>query len=236
VSAGRSSGSVGAEGAERPGRASGVLGPQGAEAAAASSAAPFGGRAGGGRAPALLVVDTTLGFTDPASPLACDLDGPVTAIGALLEAARGAGVPVAFTTVAYGPADRATAAVFLAKVPGLAVLEAGTRWAQVDPRIAPRAGEPVLVKLFASAFFGTPLATLLAATGRDTLVVCGASTSGCVRASVVDALQHGLHPVVAREAVGDRDAAAHEQALRDVDGRYGDVVGLEEAVAVLRAG
>ncbi len=195
--------------------------------------AAFGGRAGAGRAPALVVVDVTLGFTDPASPLACDLDGPVGAIGELLAAARAAATTVVFTTVAYGPGDHAAAATFLAKVPALGVLEAGSRWAQVDPRIAPRPTEPVLVKLFASAFFATPLASLLTARGHDGLVVCGASTSGCVRATVVDALQHGFRPVVAREAVGDRDPAAHEQALRDVDGRYGDVVELGEAAALL---
>ncbi len=118
-------------------------------------------------------------------------------------------------------------------MPALRVLEAGSRWAEVDPRIAPRDGEPVIVKLFASAFFATPLASLLTARGHDGLVVCGASTSGCVRATVVDALQHGLRAVVPREAVGDRDPAAHAQALRDVDGRYGDVVDLGEAAALL---
>ncbi len=200
-----------------------------------STAGGFGGRAGGGRAPALVVVDTTLGFTDPASPLACDLDGPVEAIGELLAAARAAAATVVFTSVAYGPGDHAAAAAFLAKVPALGVLEAGSRWAEVDPRIAPLPREPVLVKLFASAFFATPLASLLTARGHDGVVVCGASTSGCVRATVVDALQHGFRPVVAREAVGDRDPAAHEQALRDVDGRYGDVVGVREAAALLAA-
>ncbi len=193
----------------------------------------FGGRAGAGRSPALVVVDVTLGFTDPASPLRCDLDGPVAAIAELLAAARAAGTTVVFTTVAYGPGDEVAAAAFLAKVPALRVLEAGSRWAEVDPRIAPRDGEPVLVKLFASAFFATPLASLLTARGHDGLVVCGASTSGCVRATVVDALQHGLRAVVPREAVGDRDPAAHAQALRDVDGRYGDVVDVGEAAALL---
>ena len=193
--------------------------------------AGFGGRAGVGRRPALVVVDVNVGFTDPASPLACDLEGPVEAIGDLLAEARRAEIPVVFTTVAYGEGDRVAAAAFLEKAPALLTLAAGTRWVEIDPRIAPRPDEPVLAKLFASAFFGTALQSLLVAQGVDTVVVAGASTSGCVRATVVDALQHGFRPVVAREAVGDRDPAAHEQALRDIDGRYGDVVGLDQVTA-----
>jgi len=193
----------------------------------------FGGRGGLGDSPALLVVDMTLGFTDPGSPLACDLEGPVENIARLLDAARGSGVPVVFTTVAYKQSDRLTAAAFIDKVPALLTLEAGSRWAEIDPRIAPRASEPVLNKLFASGFFGTPLGALLTAAGVDTLVVTGASTSGCVRATAVDALQHGFRPIVPREAVGDRNPAAHEANLYDIDAKYGDVVGVEEALGHL---
>jgi maleamate amidohydrolase len=88
----------------------------------------------------------------------------------------------------------------------------------------------VLNKLFASAFFGTPLSSLLTAAGRDSLIVTGASTSGCVRATVVDALQHGYRPIVPREAVGDRNPAAHEASLYDIDAKYGDVVSVDEVV------
>ena len=91
----------------------------------------------------------------------------------------------------------------------------------------------MLNKLFASAFFGTPLASLLAAAGCDSVVVTGASTSGCVRATAVDALQHGYRPVVPREAVGDRNPAAHEANLYDIDAKYGDVVSVDEVVAHL---
>ena len=191
----------------------------------------FHGRAGFGDRPALIVVDVNVGFTDPTSPLACDLEGVVTAIRQLLRETRRAGFPVLFTTVAYGEADRATARVFIEKVPALLTLEAGSRWVEIDPRIAPRPGEAVLTKLFASAFFGTPLQALLAAAGVDTLIVTGASTSGCVRATVVDALQHGFRPIVPREAIGDRDPAAHEASLHDMDAKYADVVSLEETIA-----
>jgi maleamate amidohydrolase len=194
----------------------------------------FGERQGAGARPALVVVDLVNGFTDPESPLWCDAEGAVAATARLLDAARASGAPVAFTTVAYDEAGARVAQAFLAKVPALRTLVPGTRWPQVDERIAPHAGEPVLAKLFASAFFGTPLAAMLASAGADTVVVTGASTSGCVRATVVDALQHGYRVVVPREAVADRQAGPHEAALFDIDAKYGDVVGLEEAEALLR--
>jgi maleamate amidohydrolase len=193
----------------------------------------FHGRAGFGRWPALLVIDVNVGFTDPASPLACELDGVVGAIGRLLDEARRAGVPVVYTTVAYGEGDKVAAAAFIDKIPALLTLEAGSRWVEIDPRLAPRSREPVLNKLFASAFFGTPLSSLLAAAGCDSVIVTGASTSGCVRATVVDAIQHGYRPVVPREAVGDRNPAAHEANLYDIDAKYGDVVAVDDVVTHL---
>ena len=194
----------------------------------------FHGRAGFGRRPALVVVDVNCGFTDPSSPLVCDLDEVVVAIAALLEAFRSTGLPVAYTTVAYDEAARQAAEAFIAKIPALLALEAGSAWVGIDPRIAPRPDEPVFTKLWASAFFGTPFASFLAARGCDGLVVTGASTSGCIRATVVDALQHGYRPVVPREAVGDRNPAAHEANLFDIDAKYGDVVSLAETLAAIR--
>jgi maleamate amidohydrolase len=193
----------------------------------------FHGRAALGQRPALVVVDINRGFTDPASPLACDLDGCVTAIAALLDAFRRAGRPVVFTTVCYDDFGRQAAAVFIEKIPALLVLEPGSEWVQIDPRIAPVDGEPVLSKYFASAFFGTTLASLLSTAGCDTVVVTGASTSGCVRATALDALQHGYRVVVPREAVGDRNPAAHEANLYDIDAKYGDVVSVADVMAHL---
>jgi maleamate amidohydrolase len=195
----------------------------------------FHGRAGFGRRPALVVIDVNRGFTDPASPLVCDLDDVVGAIGRLLEAFRGAGLPVAYTTVAYDEAAKRSAEAFIAKIPALLTLEAGSAWVEIDARIAPRPDEPVFTKLWASAFFGTPFASFLAAAGCDSLVVTGASTSGCVRATAVDALQHGYRPVVPREAVGDRNPAAHEANLYDIDAKYGDVVALADVLGAVEA-
>ena len=106
-----------------------------------------------------MVVDVNRGFTDPSSPLVCDLDGVVAAIAELLGAFRASGLPVVYTTVAYDEAGKRAAAVFVEKVPALLTLEAGSGWEAIDPRIAPAPGEPVLTKLWASAFHGTPFAT-----------------------------------------------------------------------------
>ncbi|HSF61790.1 MAG TPA: isochorismatase family protein [Gaiellaceae bacterium] len=190
----------------------------------------FHGRAGFGSRPALVVIDVNVGFTSPESPLVCDLEEVVAAIRTLLGEARQAGIPVVFTTVSYTDGDKRTAAAFLDKIPALLTLEAGSPWVEIDPRIAPREDEPVLNKLFASAFFGTALSSLLAANGCDSLIVTGASTSGCVRATVVDAIQHGYRPIVPREAVGDRNPDAHAANLYDIDTKYGDVVSLAEVV------
>ncbi len=194
----------------------------------------LGGRSGVGDRPALVVVDLNYAFTDPASPLHCDADAAVAANVRLLNAARRAGCPVAFTTVRYDEAAARVAAAFLAKVPALRQLAPGTRWPEIDRRVAPVDGEPVLVKLFASAFFGTPLSALLASHRCDTVIVTGASTSGCVRATAVDAIQHGYRVVVPREAVADRAEAPHEASLLDIDSKYGDVVTVTEAEDLLR--
>jgi nicotinamidase-related amidase len=184
-----------------------------------------------GQRPALAVIDVNCGFTDPASPLVCDLDGVVAAIGKLLDAFRAATLPVVYTTVAYDAAAKRAAEVFLEKVPALSTLEPGSRWVEIDQRIAPLDDEPVIVKHWASAFFGTALASLLTSERCDTLVVTGASTSGCVRATAVDGLQHGYRVIVPREAVGDRNPGAHEANLYDIDTKYGDVVSTDDLLS-----
>jgi nicotinamidase-related amidase len=194
----------------------------------------FGGTAGFGRRPAVLVVDLIRGFTDPARPLGADLDDVVAATRRLLDAARAAGAPVVFTTTVYDAAGERAAAVFLRKVPSLATLRPGTPDVELDPRLGRTPDEPLLVKHWASAFFGTGLPSLLAAEGCDSVLVTGATTSGCVRASALDALQHGYAPVIPRECTGDRSATAHEQSLFDLEQKYGDVVPLATALEALR--
>lgn len=200
-----------------------------------SHLAGFGERQGAGRRPALLVIDMSLGFTSPDSPLHCELDDVVGAIEKLLTAARAKELPIVYTSVSYGAGEKAVAKAFIDKIPILLTLAAGSPFTEIDPRLAPRPDEPVLNKLFASAFFGTPLQSLLAAHGCDSVIVTGASTSGCVRATAVDVLQNGYLLTIPREAVGDRDSAAHAQALYDIDAKYGNVVSLAEALVLISA-
>lgn len=195
----------------------------------------LGRRQGAGTRPALVIVDMNYGFTDPESPLHCDTEAAVAANVQLLAAARESGCPIAFTTLEYDAAGQVVARAFINKVPTLLTLAPGTRWPQIDERIAPQSGEPVLSKLFASAFFGTPLGAMLASHHCDTVVVTGASTSGCVRATVVDGMQYGYRVIVPREAVADRAPGPHEASLFDIDAKYGDVLSTEETVALLRA-
>jgi len=181
---------------------------------------------------ALVLVDLSLGFTDPGlSPLASDCPQVVEANRQLLEAFRRRGWPVFFTTVAYDSPDQAR--VFREKLPSLNVLEAGSRLVEIDPRLAPRDGEPVLVKHWASAFFGTDLKAQLDAAGVDGVMVTGLTTSGCVRATAVDALQHDLRVLVPEEAVGDRNQEAHKANLFDLQLKYVDVRPLERCLALL---
>jgi nicotinamidase-related amidase len=125
--------------------------------------------------------------------------------------------------------------VFIAKIPSLRTLEAGSHAVQVDERLGLQPGDTLITKQFASAFFGTALSSLLAAEGCDTLLVSGATTSGCVRATAVDAIQHGYRPIVPRECVGDRAQAPHEANLFDIQQKYGDVVSLDEALGDIAA-
>ena len=183
--------------------------------------------------PALVVVDLTYGFTDPACSLGCEADGAVAATVRLLDVARAAGVPRVFTKIEYDAAGLDIAAPFIEKLPGLRQCVEGSRWSRIDARLAPRTDEPVLRKRFASGFFGTDLAAYLAGHRRDGVVVTGATTSGCVRATVVDAMQHGYRVLVPRTAVVDRADGPHEAALFDIQAKYGEVVGTPQAEAVL---
>ena len=183
-------------------------------------------RLGLGSRPALILVDLINGFTDPASPLGSENSAVVDASAAVLEGFRCRELPVFFTTVVYSANGQAT--VFRRRLEALNVLQPGSRWVQVHSALTPRQNEPVIEKHWASAFFGTDLQARLTAAGADSLVIVGLTTSGCVRATAVDGLQHDYRVVVPREAVGDRNAAAHEANLFDLDAKYADVVSVGE--------
>lgn len=185
----------------------------------------IGGRVGFGDAPAVLVVDFQNGFTDPQSPVGGDLSRSIEATVTLLEAARAHALPIAYTAVGFDPSLR-DGATWLRKMPGLGVLVDGTAACAIDPRVAPEPGEPVWVKRASSAFFGTPLISFLTAERVDTLVVVGCVTSGCIRATTIDAVSWGYRTIVPRECVGDRAEGPHDWNLFDIDSKYADVVPL----------
>ncbi|MDP9466168.1 MAG: isochorismatase family protein [Actinomycetota bacterium] len=185
----------------------------------------------GGR-PALLVVDLSRGFTDPAFALGADAEDVLERTAALLDAARRRGVLVVFTTIAYDQAT-SSATAWVRKAPSLAGLSVGSGWVEVHPRLSPRPDEAVLVKTGASAFFGTPLCAVLASGRIDTVLVLGATTSGCVRASVVDAVQHGYDTFVVTDCCADRAEGPHKANLFDMTAKYADGITAEEVRSYL---
>jgi maleamate amidohydrolase len=188
---------------------------------------------GFGERPAVLVIDIIGAFTNPELPLGANLDQVIEHTKRVLAPARTAGVPIFYSTVAYEDKDLRDAGVWALKQSGVMTLRAGTPEVEVDPRLERKAGEPVILKKYASVFFGTDLVTRLHTLKIDTLILTGCTTSGCVRATAVDGLQYGFRCMVAKEAVGDRAAAAHEQSLFDLNAKYADVVSVDDCVAYL---
>ncbi len=189
-----------------------------------------------GRRPALLVIDFVRAYLVPGSPLYAGVEQARVDCETLLRAARKAGIPVLHTRVEFQPGGR-DGGVFFRKLPALACFEAGRHpeLAAFAEGLEPVVGETVITKQYASAFFGTSLASTLTALGVDTLLIAGLSTSGCVRASAVDACQHGFVPVVVREAVGDRAPGPHEANLFDLQAKYAEVAPLATVLQYLGA-
>ena len=183
-----------------------------------------------GRRPALIVVDFVMAYLAPGSPLYAGVEATRDACVLLLAAARKAGIPILHTNVRFQAGGR-DGGVFFRKLPALACFADGAdpALARFDPALEPGPGETVITKQYASAFFGTTLASTLTALGVDTLLIAGVSTSGCIRATALDACQHGFIPWVVRDAVGDRHPAPHEANLFDLQAKYAEVVSLETA-------
>ena len=178
--------------------------------------------------PALIVVDMINGFTDSACPLGTDCPEVVSANVELLSAFREKDLPVFFTTVVYDDDQQAT--VFRQKVPALNALRRGSHWVALDVAMERLETEPLIEKHWPSAFHKTDLDAQLRALGVDSLVVTGLTTSGCVRASAVDGLQNNYQVVVAKEAVGDRNPAAHEANLFDLGAKYADIISVADII------
>lgn len=186
---------------------------------------------GVGKRPALIVVDMMYGFTDPNSPLGSSQPEVVSANIQLLAAFRTRSLPILFTAMVYDSNDQAS--VFRERLPALNCLEPGARWIEIDGRLGRLDTEPVVWKHWASGFFGTDLNSRLLNLEVDSVVVTGLTTSGCVRATAVDSLQHNFRTVVASDAVGDRNADAHLANLHDLHAKYVDVQSTEEIIASL---
>ncbi|HEJ7279639.1 isochorismatase family protein [Serratia marcescens] len=194
----------------------------------------WGQRIGFGRRPALLAIDFMQAYTTEGAPLFAP--GVVSAVEEsreLLACARRTGIPVIHTHIRYHAGHFADGGLWVKKAPVMKDMVEGNPLAAFCPPVAPLGDEVVLSKQYASAFFGTALAPLLVAQGIDTLLMIGCSTSGCIRASAVDAVQHGFRAMVVRECVGDRHPGPHQANLFDIDSKYGDVVHKREALDYL---
>lgn len=194
----------------------------------------IGSRVGFGSRPALLIVDFQRGFTDPSCPVGGELSREIVATKSLLDLAREKRIPVAFTAVGFNLTG-SDGATWLRKMPGLAVLAEHSKWCEIDPRVKPLAGEPVWVKRASSAFFGTPLISFLTASRVDTMLLSGCVTSGCIRATAVDAVSYGYRTIVPAECVGDRAEGPHQWNLFDIDAKYADVEPSSRVLAYLDA-
>ena len=201
-----------------------TAGRQGADA--------FGGRLVPGRHPVVLSVDLMRAYTDPSSPFCIGSADPVRSAARVIAVARECGVSVVHTRVEYA-ADGSDGGHFVHKVGALRLLFGGGPLSEIVPETTPAAGETVITKQYASAFFDTGLAETLRRMRVDTVIIVGVSTSGCIRASAVDAVQHGFVPLVVRQAVGDRDEAAHRSNLRDLEAKYAEVVDEADAIDYL---
>ncbi|MER0040473.1 N-carbamoylsarcosine amidohydrolase [Pseudomonas sp. MGal98] len=197
----------------------------------------WGQRIGFGARPALLMIDFMQGYTTPGAPLYAP--GVVSAVEqsvALLEAARRLGIALVHSNIRYQAAGCADGGMWVRKAPVMKDMVDGNPLAEFCVPVAPLPGEQVVTKQYASVFFGTSLAAQLHAQGIDTLILAGCSTSGCIRASAVDGVQHGFRTIVVRDCVGDRHQAPHEANLFDIDSKYGDVVSLQETLSYLQGG
>ncbi len=194
----------------------------------------FGQTMGFGSRPGLLIVDFAVGFNDPAAFGGGNIADAIRNTVPLLALARRLEMPIAHSRIVYAE-DGSDANIHLLKVPRLGLLTETNPLSQIVPELAPLTGEIVIRKRLPSAFFGTDLAGMLVGRGVDTLVIAGCTTSGCVRASTLDAMCHGLRPIVARDCVGDRAAGPHEASLFDLGQKYADVLPLAEVMARLEA-
>lgn len=177
-----------------------------------------------------IVIDLIKGFTDPNMPLGVKSTEQIENVNKFLDVCRLKNIPVVFTVIVYEDLALSDAGIWFQKAEGLKTLMAGTTAVELDERLHFQKGDTVLTKKYASAFFGSDLNSRLKSNHIDTLIIAGSSTSGCVRATAVDAIQLGYRPIVLSDCVGDRSKASHEQSLFDMHQKYADVLTSQEAI------
>ncbi len=193
-------------------------------------------RLGFGKKSAIIVIDLLQGYTTEGSALyAPGVVACVKEMPELLDLAREKGVPIIHTRVLYTEPNYEDGGVWIKKAPVLRDLVQGNPYAEFCEEVVPKPGEPVIVKQYASAFFGTSLIATLNGLGVDTLIITGCTMSGCIRATAVDTVQHGIRPICVRECIGDRHEGPHEANLFDINAKYGDVISKEEAIEYLNS-
>jgi len=190
----------------------------------------FGNSSGIGQSPALLIIDFVNGFTDPEQFGGGNIVEAIEKTAELLAFARSRSMPVAMTRVVYAD-DGSDNGMFCVKAPGLKALTEGAHASQIVDKLEPIDGEYVVRKTQPSGFFGTNLAGWLNSKGIDTVLVTGCTTSGCVRASVIDAMSYNFRTVIVTDGVGDRAKGPHEANLFDMGQKYGDLLTVDEIIA-----
>lgn len=192
----------------------------------------YQGRLGFGRHPVLLIVDMVQAYFDPSCPLYAEVEAELATTIKLIDAARHASVPVIYTNVVYHESGM-NGGLFYKKAPVLECFRAGNPLGDWPLGIAPLDNELVISKQYPSAFFGTSLAATLTAASIDSVIICGVTTSGCIRATCVDTVSNGFIPLIVEDACGDRHLAPHEANLFDMNAKYADVVNSQDVLRYL---
>jgi len=182
----------------------------------------------------LVVIDMARAFNDPTHPIGANQDSAVDALCELLVATRALEIRTYFFTTAFHD-DLHDAGGWIRKVPVVGTLRLGTPEVEIDDRLQRREDEPLVVKKASSCFFGTPFDTWLWSEGIDTLIVTGCSTSGCIRATCLDASSHGFRVIVPAECVSDRSQDVHLANLFDIDAKYADVMPVTDVISALQS-
>jgi len=193
----------------------------------------FGKRLGFGNQSCLIVVDAIKGFTNPAMPMGSELSSELKVINDVINACRDNDIPVIFTTISYDDKHPTDGGIWIEKMEGLKTLKSGTDAVELDDRLLYQEKDSIIVKKYASAFFGTDLASRLNASKIDTIMVTGFTTSGCIRATAVDGVSYGFRPIVIKDAVADRSQSSHEQSLFDIEQKYGDVLTKDQVIQMI---